>query len=180
MTFIEDRGIISMEASHFAEKKETAAGAFEVLFTYGKTKDGIKAYPCSRWFKEEEAPGVTYRLWVREAGTYRLHLYCAPVNPMYPGAAVCCSVSANGQKRQEISLIPQDYRAGESSCREWAQMVLEQIRRVECEVSLQAGENTLEIFALSPGFLLEKLVLVREGKMLRTSYLGPMESFYTE
>lgn len=31
MTFIEDRGIISMEASHFAEKKETAAGAFEVL-----------------------------------------------------------------------------------------------------------------------------------------------------
>lgn len=161
-------------------KKETAAGAFEVLFTYGKTKDGIKAYPCSRWFKEEEAPGVTYRLWVREAGTYRLHLYCAPVNPMYPGAAVCCSVSANGQKRQEISLIPQDYRAGESSCREWAQMVLEQIRRVECEVSLQAGENTLEIFALSPGFLLEKLVLVREGKMLRTSYLGPMESFYTE
>ena len=59
-------------------------------------------------------------------------------------------------------------------------MVLEQIRRVECEVSLQAGENTLEIFALSPGFLLEKLVLVREGKMLRTSYLGPMQSFYTE
>ena len=93
---------------------------------------------------------------------------------------MCCSVSANGQKRQEISLIPQDYRAGESSCREWAQMVLEQIRRVECEVSLQAGENTLEIFALSQGFLLEKLVLVREGKMLRTSYLGPMESFYTE
>lgn len=179
-TFVENGGVISIEAPHFAEKTETAAGTFEILPAYGKTADGVKAFPCNRWYQEEEAPKLRYRIWGKEAGTYRLYLYCAPVNPMYPGAKVCCGVETNGKRKQEVSLIPPDYRAGESSCGEWAQMVLEQIRRVECEVSLDAGENTLEISALSPGFLLEKLVLVREGKKLRTSYLGPIESFYTK
>ncbi len=32
-------------------------------------------------------------------------------------------------------------------------MVLEQIRRVECEVSLQAGENTLEILHYHRDFI---------------------------
>ncbi|HHT49029.1 MAG TPA: hypothetical protein GXZ98_07030 [Firmicutes bacterium] len=38
--------------------------------------------------------------------------------------------------------------------------------------------NKLRIFAVSPGFVLEKLVIYPAGKQPAESYLGPPESYY--
>ena len=56
-------------------------------------------------------------------------------------------------------------------------MVLDQIIRKKVEIRLQAGVNEIEIMGETPGFLLEKLVAVREGKELPHSCLGPEETY---
>lgn len=78
----------------------------------------------------------------------------------------------NGNAPQKIEMIPDGYRSGEPSCAEWAKMVVDQIRVVRVQVTLQSGENEIGIYAGTPGFLLEKLTFVRKGKHLPESGLG--------
>ena len=98
--------------------------------------------------------------------------YTAPANPVCQGGSVYFGCAVNGNAPQKIEMIPDGYRSGEPSCAEWAKMVVDQIRVVRVQVTLQSGENEIGIYAGTPGFLLEKLTFVRKGKHLPESGLG--------
>lgn len=102
----------------------------------------------------------------------------APANPLNQWDRVEFGLSVNGRETRQIPLIPEHYISGEPSCQEWCEMVLNQIRIVECKDYLRQGENEIQIQAVKPGFLLEKLVIVKAEKKLPESYLGPEESYY--
>ena len=151
MTFVETDGIIAIEAEHYAEAESGDGGKFEKIPEYGKTLSGMKAYPCDRTFAENEGPKLIYRIYVEEEGNYRILLYTAPANPLNQWDRVEFGLSVNG---------------------------LNLIRIVECKDYLRQGENEIQIQAVKPGFLLEKLVIVKAEKKLPESYLGPEESYY--
>lgn len=178
LIFMENRGIVSIEAEHYAVNSAGSAGQFECMDGYGKTLSGMKAFPVNRVFSPSEAPSLTYRVWVTNPGTYRLSLYAAPVNPHWAGHDVTCRVAVNGEAGVSVSLIPEKFNAGEPSCPSWSRMVLDQIRIVGTDAVLGQGLNEIRVEAADPGFVLEKLVLVREGQRLPESYLGPAESYY--
>lgn len=178
MTFVETDGIIAIEAEHYAEAESGDGGKFEKIPEYGKTLSGMKAYPCDRTFAENEGPKLIYRIYVEEEGNYRILLYTAPANPLNQWDRVEFGLSVNGRETRQIPLIPEHYISGEPSCQEWCEMVLNQIRIVECKDYLRQGENEIQIQAVKPGFLLEKLVIVKAEKKLPESYLGPEESYY--
>lgn len=52
------------------------------------------------------------------------------------------------------------------------------IRRHSTGIHCRKGINKLRIYAVSPGFVLEKLVIYPEGKQPADSYLGPTETYY--
>jgi len=52
------------------------------------------------------------------------------------------------------------------------------IRKHCSKIACNDGSNTLRNYAVSPGFVLEKLVIYPEGKKPANSYLGPSETFY--
>ena len=76
-----------------------------------------------------------------------------------------------------VSLLSKDFHGGDPGCGPWCEMVLDQIVRKKVEIRLQAGVNEIWILGETPGFLLEKLTAVREGKELPNSYLGPEETY---
>ena len=175
--FYETDGMLSVEAEHFICNEKADAGAFYVLPEYGKTLSGVKAYPQTKTFFEmaeqiRQAPKLTYQIYVREAGEYEMICYTAPANPVCQGGSVYFGCAVNGNAPQKIEMIPDGYRSGEPSCAEWAKMVVDQIRVVRVQVTLQSGENEIGIYAGTPGFLLEKLTFVRKGKHLPESGLG--------
>lgn len=182
MTFFEEDGLLSIEASHFAECVPGNKGAFAVLEGYGKTLAGVKAYPQTKtYFSGDGTDGVpylVYRMWVKEAGEYDARFYTAPANPVRERGDVSFGYAVNDGEVKKVSLIPDGYRAGEPSCAPWAKMVCAQIRVTAEKITLQKGENRISIYAGTPGFILEKIVLVRAGKTLPVSYLGPQESYY--
>ena len=77
----------------------------------------------------------------------------------------------NGSGEVQIDTIPEKYAGGENSCREWCMAVLENVRRTKVQADLKKGENTITISPLSPGFVLEKLILVLPEKELPGSRL---------
>lgn len=178
LIFMEYSGIVSIEAEHCSENLAGSGGQFVCMDGYGKTLSGMKAFPVNRTFAPSEAPSLTYRVFVTHPGEYRLMLYAAPVNPHRAGHDVTCRVAVNAEMPKTVSLIPENYHAGEPSCPSWSRMVLDQIRIVGTDLQLSEGTNEIRVEAADPGFVLEKLVLVREGQRLPESYLGPEESYY--
>ncbi|MDR0290174.1 MAG: glycosyl hydrolase 115 family protein, partial [Treponema sp.] len=67
MTFLENNGIIVMEANHFAGKKDAAAGRFAELKHYGRSGAGMKVFPATANFSEAaEKPVLSYRFFAEE------------------------------------------------------------------------------------------------------------------
>lgn len=181
MTFIEANGYISIEAEHYALNQETIrpngdVGRFEVIKGYGKTLSAVKAYPTTEYFTAgKDAPYLEY-LFAVEEGLYEVELYMQPSNPVTQDGSVLCGVQVNEGAIDVINTLPEGYRVDDGH---WAQGVLNHIRRHSTGIHCRKGLNKLRIYAVSPGFVLEKLVIYPEGKPPADSYLGPVETYYT-
>lgn len=181
MTFIETNGYISIEAEHYAHNKEAILpngdiARFEVIDGYGKTLSAVKAYPTTAYYTAgEDAPYLDYLFTVRESGQYEVELYMQPSNPVTVGGKLSCGIQMNEGELQVVHTLPEGYRVDDWN---WAQGVLNHIRRHSAAIQCRKGLNTLRIYAGSPGFVLEKLVIYPEGKKPAESYLGPTETYY--
>lgn len=180
-TFIDTNGYISIEAEHYYANKEAAvnqeeAARFELLEGYGKTLSAMKAFPTTVYFTPgKDAPYLEYRFVVNQAGSYEVELYMQPSNPVSTENTLFYGVQTNEDEINLINPIPEGYYVGDGT---WAKNVLDNIRRHSSKISCKEGLNTLRIYAVSPGFVLEKLVIYPEGKKPAESYLGPTETYY--
>lgn len=101
-----------------------------------------------------QAPKLTYQIYVREAGEYEMICYTAPANPVCQGGSVYLaapSMEMHRKDRDDSGWIP--FRRA-VLCG-MGEMVVDQIRVVRVQVTLQSGENEIGIYAGTPGFLLE-------------------------
>lgn len=180
-TYVDTHGYISIEAEHYFAKSdvgpaETAAG-FQVIEGYGKTLSAMKVFPTTRYFTAgQDAPYLEYPFVVHEAGTYEVELYMQPSNPVTVDNTIYYGIQVNDGQIDVINPIPKGQKAGDFSI-EWAAGVLNNIRRHRHPVTCSAGLNKLRIYAVSPGFVLEKLVIHPAGKKPDESYLGPPETY---
>ncbi|WMT40916.1 glycosyl hydrolase 115 family protein [Paenibacillus sp. D2_2] len=181
MTFIETNGYISIEAEHYALNQEAIqpngnASKFEVIEGYGKTLSAVKAYPTTEYFTAgKDAPYLEYHFAVEEGGLYEVELYMQPSNPVTKQGSLFCGVQVNEEAISIVNTMPEGYRVDDDH---WAQGVLDHIRKYSTGIQCREGLNTLRIYAVSPGFVLEKLVIYPEGKQPADSYLGPTETYY--
>lgn len=180
-TFVETNGYISIEAEHYAVNKEATnqqgdVNQFKVLEGYGKTLSAVKAFPTTEYFTiEKDAPYLEYQFVVQKAGSYEVQLYMQPSNPVTKDNTLFCGIQTNKDDIKIVNVLPEGYRVdGE----DWAEGVLDNIHMHCNRINCKAGLNTLRIYAVSPGFVLEKLVIYREGKRPGNSYLGPTETYY--
>ena len=183
MTFVQThpKGYISIEAEHFADHQEItnehgSMNRFEVLDGYGKTLSAIKAFPTTSHFTvEKDAPYVEYQFVVAEAGSYQLELYRQPSNPVTREGKIFCGLQTNDNYVKVINALPDGYQVDDA---DWAQGVLNNIHKTETTIDCKEGLNKLRIYAVSPGFVLEKLVIYQEENKPADSYLGPTETYY--
>ena len=119
-----------------------------------------------------------YHFWVSTPGVYVLTLYMQPSNPVANDQKLCYGVQNNGGEIRIYNAVPEGYRIGDQG-EFWAKGVLDQIRRQEIPVSCRSGINRLRIYSVTPGFVLEKLLIRPEGTDVPESYLGPKETYHT-
>ncbi len=188
-TFLPRKGMIVMDARHYADKKDTHKGAFEQLEEYGRSGSGMKVFPPTADFtSEEEKPELVYSFVVPEDGSYVLELWSTPTNSLQNKRPLRVQITTGGEtdgalknieyrETQTVELLSADYRGGESDDEVWCEGVLNQIRKTKTECFFEAGVNKLKIGALEAGFVLERILIYQEQNRPKESYLGPEESF---
>ncbi len=178
MTFVETNGYIAMEAEHFYKKSDTETAGFRRLAGYGKTLSAMKVFPTTASFSPgRDAPYLEYRFVTSEAGEYTAVLYLAPSNPVAHDGKLCYGIQINEGGIVVRDIIPRGQKVGDQQF-SWADGVLNNNRRHSSGITCVKGLNTLRIYAATPGFVLERIVVHPAASEPPTSSLGPEESYY--
>ena len=73
-------------------------------------------------------------------------------------------------------MIPEGFGVGDGNPY-WSQGVLDNVRRTTVTVELKKGVNEINIHAVNPNLVLQKIVICEEGAKIPESYLGPKPTF---
>lgn len=177
-TFLSNQGVITMEAIHYSSRKDTDRGSFKELNGYGRSGSGMKVFPSTSDFtEEEEAPALTYQFFISEEGIYDVEFWMTPTNSVCSRRALRFVLSDSDNEKQVIEALPADFMAGNHWDGRWCKGVLDQIRIAKAQVRFVQGVQTITISALEAGLVLERILIYQNGHSLKPSYLGPMESY---
>lgn len=177
-TYLPNNGVVTIDANHFVSKTDVAAGSFQELANYGRSQAGMKVFPFTARFNEnEEAPTLSYRFLAEAAGDYTVEVWTTPTNPIRNNEALRFTLEA-GQSKQTVITVPADFTAYHTDPR-WCQGVLDNIRKTKATVSFERGAQELAIGALEAGLIVERIFVYKEEHAPQVSYLGPKESTCT-
>jgi hypothetical protein len=135
----------------------------------------VKAYPQDIKFGKD-APKLTYKVSVPKKGKYEIRIFTNPSNPYSRDNKISFGISANDGKMKKVNMIPEGFAVGDGNPY-WSMGVLSNTRRTDVVLTLEEGVNEIDIFALDPNFVLQKIVIVEEEQKLLRSYFGPKSTF---
>jgi len=178
-TFLENNNVIAINANHFCGKKDVIKGGFAELKNYGRTGCGMKVFPVTSDFDEdEEKPSLTYRYLIEKSGDYIVEVWTTPVNSVKNKRPLRCQLETSKGEKQIIITVPDDFRAGSPGDERWCQGVLDNIRVTKTAFRFEKGVQEISISALEAGLVLERVLIYRKDYPPFKSYLGPLESFF--
>jgi hypothetical protein len=177
--FVESNGCVSMEAEHFTGKTDGAKQSrWERIEDYGHTLSGMRTYTNAY---DSVVPGINsacleYRMYLFTSGDIEVNPVFAPSLNFMPDRDVRYAISIDDEKPQIITLLSRDYDAKNGNS-DWEQTVSDNFRRGSSHHSISMpGYHILNIWMVDPGLVLQKVVVNTGG--VKSSYLGPPESFY--
>lgn len=180
--FVDTMGYLSIEAAHYVNSVpgnyKDRQVKFENLQGYGKTNSAMKAFPSDACtVPGQDAPYLEYQFVLEESGTYEAEFYMQPSNPVTRENQLLYAVRINEEMTETVNAVGKDYQVGDQA-EKWAEGVLSQIRRQTVSIKCRAGFNTLRVYHVTPGFVLEKIVIYPMGEKPEESYLGPAETYH--
>lgn len=180
--FVDTMGYLSIEAAHYVNSVpgnyKDRQVKFENLQGYGKTNSAMKAFPSDACtVPGQDAPYLEYQFVLEESGTYEAEFYMQPSNPVTRENQLLYAVRINEEMTETVNAVEKDYQVGDQA-EKWAEGVLSQIRRQTVSIKYRAGFNTLRVYHVTPGFVLEKIVIYPMGEKPEESYLGPAETYH--
>lgn len=182
-TFIEAHNYISIEAAHYTESRPAANGAeWKEIKNYGRGLSSLKVFPCTgRFTGKEDAPYVEYTVKTAGTGRYTLMAWVAPSNNVdWDNVTMKYGVSVDGGEMQSVDTITEKYIAGTWRDSLWSNGVKNGIHTKTVNLGeLSAGVHKIRIYSLDPEIVLQKLALYPTSNRLKSSYMGPSESYFT-
>lgn len=180
--FVDTMGYLSIEAAHYVNSVpgnyKDRQVKFENLQGYGKTNSAMKAFPSDACtVPGQDAPYLEYQFVLEESGTYEAEFYMQPSNPVTRENQLLYAVRINEEMTETVNAVEKDYQVGDQA-EKWAEGVLSQIRRQTVSIKCRAGFNTLRVYHVTPGFVLEKIVIYPMREKPEESYLGPAETYH--
>ncbi|MCR5400799.1 MAG: hypothetical protein K6E78_04310, partial [Treponema sp.] len=173
-TFVSTDGTVVMEASHYSAKKDADGAEFMVLPGYGKTLSAIKAFPVTKYFDStENSPYVEYNFALQKDGSYRFAFVTNASNPVSFDNKLQFIVEINGEQTL-IDCVTSDYVVGNLS---WSNSILNNARVLRTKHACKEGLNTLRVYPVTPGIVLERIEIAENSVAQKASFLGAAESY---
>lgn len=167
--FVESDGYVAIEAADTSARTADGETHWEELPGYGETKSAMTVFPVTAESNPRSRAGLIYKIYLYDAGDFQLQATLAPTLAFVPERLLQFEVSVDGGPRAVVDGIGDDSQQG------WEQAVSDGVRRVTVPLTIaKPGYHSLEIWAVDPGVVLERIV-VSHGPLL-PSYLGPPET----
>ncbi|MCQ2503779.1 MAG: glycosyl hydrolase 115 family protein [Saccharofermentans sp.] len=169
---------ISIPAEAFAASTASSKGEFKLINDYSRGMSAVKAYPQDIVFSKtsKDAPKLTYKISVAASGKYKVCIYTNPSNPYSRDNVINFGIAANDDKMKKINMIPDGFLVGDGNPY-WSDGVLRNTRMTEVILNLNEGVNEINVYALDPNFVLQKIVILKDEDTILDSYFGPKATF---
>jgi hypothetical protein len=169
--FVESDGYVAIEAADTWRRTADGETRWEELPGYGETRSAMTVFPVTAESNTESKSALEYKMYLYDAGEFEMQATLAPTLNFVPGRGLRFAVSVDGGPRTVVDELEHN------SQQDWEQTVSDGVRRVTLPlIFANPGYHTLEIWAVDPAVVLERIV-VSHGP-LRPSYLGPPESLH--
>jgi len=177
--FIESNGYVSMEAEHYTRKAENDNISWLVIPDLGRTLSGVTPIPVTAKKQKPggNSPHLEYKMYLFNSGKVKVKAYFSPTQNFHNTEGLHYGISFDDETAEIINVHKNDTIPDWKYPPSWNQAVMENIKIITSNHSIEnPGEHTLKFWMVDPGLALQKIVV--ETREIKSSYLGPPESFH--
>ena len=171
--FIDQNGYLSIEAPNYSRAVNNRPISWKTLPNYGKTLGGMMPVSVTMPVQKltASAAHLEYDIFLNHTGTFILNSFISPTIDFSNTEGLKFAVSVDDQPPVIVN-ISLDNKSQSA----WRKSVANSIKIFKTPLQFnQPGKHTIKYWMVSPGVVLQKLVLDLGG--LKPSYLGPPETF---
>ncbi|MCW3786710.1 glycosyl hydrolase 115 family protein [Plebeiibacterium sediminum] len=164
--FVESNGYISIEASDYTSSLTDNNFNWMTIPDIGLTGDGVTIIP--RLYNDTlvlDSTFLEYNVWMKSPGKVKVYAYFSPTLNFKGGEGLKYGMSLNDETPEVVNVHDQ-------STFNWGRVVTDNLNICLSEHEIkESGNNTLKFHVLSPGLVLQKIVIDAGG--LKRTKLGP-------
>ncbi|MFY0686384.1 MAG: glycosyl hydrolase 115 family protein [Cyclobacteriaceae bacterium] len=178
--FIENNGVISMNAPNYTRKTETSGIRWTEVPNLGRTHSSMIAEPVNvaRQELSNKSSKMEFEFTLFDHAEITVHAYLSPTQDFRKSDGLKFAVSIDDEAPQVLNMNANEEKPDYEYADWWMKSVADHIKTSSSKHNLTKGNHTLKIWMIDPGIVFQKFVIDAGG--LRPSYLGPKESIYIE
>ena len=186
--FVENNGVVAIEAEHFASKHDANGVSWQKLPGFGETLSAMTALPSTAPSNtnpdHQTSACMDYKMYLFHPGARTVESILAPTINFVPGRELRFALGLDNAPLTTLDVWPANVQLGNGQP-EWEKAVSDGVRRVSTTVAVdQRGPHTLHLCMVDPAVVVERLVLRAKpsrpsfprAPTPQESYLGPPES----
>lgn len=175
--FVENNGVVSMEAANFTKKLDSRDIHWTVIPNMGRTHSAVTVAPANaeRQTPGKKTPRLEYEFTVFDGGEFKVDAYLSPTLNFKKNEGLKYAIAIDDEAPQIMNVHEGDTIPDWEYPDWWNDSVTDHIRKKQSvHKNLTAGKHTLKVWMVDPGLVFQKFVIDAGG--LKPSYLGPPES----
>ena len=186
--FVENNGVVAIEAEHFASKRDASGVSWLKLPGFGETLSAMTVLPSTAPSNTnpdlQNSACMDYKMYLFHPGARTVEAILAPTLNFVPGRGLRFALSLDNAPLTTLDLWPTNAQLGNGQP-DWEKAVSDGVRRVSTTVAIdQLGPHTLHLCMVDPAIVVERLILRAKPSrpsfprtpIPQESYLGPPES----
>lgn len=176
--FVENNGIVSIDAVNFQKSSGTRSVSWEVIPNLGRTGSAITTTPVTSPAQapEKGGPYLEYEVVLLDSGEYSLEAWFSPTLNFQKDEGLLYAFSIDGGAPVVANLHKDATAADWTYPKWWNDAVTDNImKQTVLTKTLSPGRHTIRYWMVDPGLVLQKIVLQKAGSETQT-YLGPPQS----
>jgi len=177
--FVENNGVVSMEAAHYTNKTDGEDASWVPVPNMGRTLDAVTVEPADadRQTPGKGAPMLEYTFTLFGGGDLNIDTYLSPTLNYKKNEGLKYAIAVDDEAPQIINIHEGETTPDWEYPEWWNNSVTDHIRKKRSvHTGVDAGVHTLKIWMVDPGVVFQKFVIDAGG--LKPSYLGPPESVF--
>ena len=175
--FVENNGVVSIEAPHFTKKSDAKEIHWTKTPNLGRTGSSMITEPVDAKPQTpgEGAPKLEYTFTVFDEGELKVDTYLSPTLNFKNNEGLKYAIAIDDEEPQIINMNEGEDKPDWEYPSWWTRIVADHIRiKRSVHKKVEPGVHTLKIWMVDPGVVFQKFVIDAGG--LKPSYLGPPES----